>query len=216
MIKINLLAEAKRPTAARRTRAAGQLSGEQLSQYLLVGAILLAVAGCGLWWWTLYSESRKKDAEIQDTQRQIQQLAEYIERVDRYKNRKAELEHKIEVIKSLKANQQVPVLVMDEISKALPELLWLTKMEVNLGSVLVEGKAFNTNAIATFTENLYPTQAPGATTRKTFFHEPDFKSTQREGPIYSFQIFLRYDLRTADEGSEEDGAVPAATGAAGG
>lgn len=207
MIKINLLAEAKRPAAVRRARAATQLSGEQLSQYLLVGAVLLAVVGCGLYWWMLHSRGRAKDAEIRAAQREVDELEPIIKEVEDYKAKQAELEHKIAVITELKANQRGPVRVMDEISRALPELLWLTRMEVSTGTVSLEGKAFNTNAIATFTENL--DNVPE-------FQEPDFKKTTREGQIYSFQIFLRYSLLPPPEPGLEDAATPAAAAAAGG
>lgn len=209
MIRINLLTEARRP-AVRRARAGSSLSGEQLSQYLLVGGLLLCVLVCAVWWWMLRSALNEKNAEIRSAEREVQELAPIIKEVDDYKAKQTELEHKIAVISELKANQQGPVRVMDEISRSLPELLWLEKMEVKAGTVLLEGKAFNTNAIATFTENLDLVPE---------FQEPEFRRTQRLGEIYNFQLFLRYSLTPPPAATDAEGdpldEIPAAEAAGG-
>ena len=63
-------------------------------------------------------------------QREYDRLKPIIAEVEAFKKKNAELKHKIEVIEQLKANQYGPVRVMDEVSKALPDLLWLTNMSL--------------------------------------------------------------------------------------
>lgn len=183
MIKINLVAEGKRPQAVRR-KTARPLKETDLSQWLLLGVLLLVVAGCAVYWWLLHSRIQDLDREIDAANEEVRVLAPIIQEVEDYKVKQAELEHKIAVITDLKANQRGPVQVMDSISQALPELLWLTRLEMDGNIVKLWGQAFNTNAVATFTENL---------DRVAEFQEPDFKETKREaGEIYSFQMFLGY------------------------
>lgn len=201
MIKINLLAEGKRPQAVRR-KAARPLKETDLSQWLLLGVLLLVIAGCVVYWWLLHSRIRELDQEIAVANEEVRVLAPIIKEVEDYKAKQAELEHKIAVITDLKANQRGPVQIMDSISKALPELLWLTRLEMNSSTIRLWGQAFNTNAVATFTENL---------DRVAAFQEPDFKETKREGEVYSFQIHLRYRLEAP---AGEEGAATAAGGAA--
>jgi type IV pilus assembly protein PilN len=192
MIKINLLAEGKRPQAVRR-KTAKPLKEADLSQYLLLGVLLLVIAGCAVYWWLLHSRIQGLNQEIAAANEEVRVLAPIIKEVEDYKAKQAELEHKIAVITDLKANQRGPVQIMDSISKALPELLWLTRLEMNANTIKLWGQAFNTNAVATFTENL---------DRVAEFQEPDFKETKREGEVYSFQIHLRYRLETPPGGEE--------------
>lgn len=208
MIKINLLAEAKRPAAVRRTRTASRLEGEQLSQYLLLGGLVLCLAICAIWWFMLQSQTRNKQREVAEARREEQELAPIIKEVEDYKAKQSELERKIEVISELKANQRGPVRVMDEVSRAMPELLWLTRMDVTSGTVAIEGLAFNTNAVATFTENL---------DRVPEFQEPDFQETKRSGEIYSFTLRLGYSLTPPEQELEDDaeGLDPALNAAGG-
>ena len=53
-----------------------------------------------------------------------------------------------DLINQLKVNQRGPVRLMDEVSKALPDLLWLDRMECRGNSISLTGKALNPNAVA--------------------------------------------------------------------
>ena len=50
----------------------------------------------------------------------------------------------------VKSLAMVPVRILDQVSQALPELLWLDRMSLQGGSVELQGQAFNTNQVATF------------------------------------------------------------------
>lgn len=52
------------------------------------------------------------------------------------------------------ARQGEGIRLLDGISRSLPELLWLDRLTVSPEQTLIEGRAFNTNAIAEFIENL--------------------------------------------------------------
>ena len=90
---------------------------------------------------------------------------------------------KIKVIGDLKLNQSGPVRVMDLISQALPELLWLDRMKMEASNIEIEGRAFNTNAVANFIERL---------DRMPEFEEPTLKGSysgpaQGPGARYTFE-----------------------------
>ena len=82
------------------------------------------------------------------------ELEEIIKEVERFEKRKAELEHKIQVITDLRNNQRGPVHIMDQVSRSLPDFLWLDRMEMNASVVNIQGKAFTTSSVANFIENL--------------------------------------------------------------
>jgi type IV pilus assembly protein PilN len=154
MIKINLLAEAKRPAAVRRARPGVEAAPREVGVWLLGGLSLLGVLVCLVYGFLLYRQIVAKNGEIRQATAEVHRLEPIIKEVDEYKAKKAELERKIGVIEDLKRNQRGPVRVMDEVSRALPELLWLDSMEVRGNTVRIRGRAFNENAIGNFIDNL--------------------------------------------------------------
>ncbi|MGH7342714.1 MAG: PilN domain-containing protein, partial [Candidatus Rokuibacteriota bacterium] len=184
MIKINLLAEGKRPVAVRKARAAPAAGApREWGILLLIGLTLVGVLAFGAWWWTLNREIGRNKEEIARSEEEVRQLEAIIREVEAFKRKKAELEHKIAVIEQLRANQSGPVRVMDEISRALPELLWLDRMEVGAANITLSGRAFNSNAVANFMENL---------DRVPEFEEPVLRDLQERGPVYHYTVVFNY------------------------
>ncbi len=204
MIKINLLAEGRPRVSKPRKAAAGPgMSGEPANVLLLVG-LLLALLVIGGQWFRLQSEINSKREEIAVVQKEVDALRPIIAEVEAFEAQKAELEHKIEVINTLKANQRGPVKIMDEISRALPEMLWLTRMQARGTSITLTGQAFNTNAVANFIDNL--DQVEG-------FNEPFLRDTaqrrNRRGTtaeVFNFVVNFSFDpsaVQTANEPQPE-------------
>ncbi len=205
MIKINLLAEGKRPAAVRKTKSAQLLEGKDLGPWLLFAGAILGLLVLGVWWYELHSGVAEGEQQIASAQREVDQLQAVLREVEDYKAKKAELERKIKLINDLKLNQRGPVRVMDDISRALPELLWLDSMKMGPGTIELDGRAFNTNALANFIENL---------DKMPEFEEPTLKDTQEQtGGIYKFQINFNYNFAPL-AGQPANAAGPATKGAA--
>ncbi len=212
MIKINLLAEGKRPVAVRKTRAVPSGPAE-LANLALVGVLVLGVLVAGGWWFWMSRQIAQKEREIQAAEREVKELEAVIKEVEAYKAKKADLERKISIINTLKENQKGPVRIMDEVSRALPELLWLSRMDVTANSVVLHGSAFNMSAVANFIDNL---------DKVDFFSEPILQDyTQRPGqggaaPTYDFRMTVGYSLVPKKTEGGEAAASQAPTTAAGG
>jgi type IV pilus assembly protein PilN len=204
MIKINLLSEGKRPTAVRKKAAGAKTGDRDIGQLLLIVGLLGGVIASGVSYWTWNKRVEEKKQEVKVAQEEVNALAEVIKEVEEFKAKKAELERKIGIINNLKANQRGPVRVMDYISRALPELLWLDRMKMGDASIEVEGRAFNTNAVAAFIENL---------DKVPEFDEPVLKSTEEQsGGVYKFVINFNYSFASKAkpaEGEEGEAASPA-------
>lgn len=203
MIKINLLSEGKRPTAVRKAKSAALLEGKDIGQYLIAAGLLLGIAAGAFAWWTHKGKIADQQEEIAAAQAEVEALGAVIKEVEDYKAKKAELERKIGIINDLKANQRGPVRVMDYLSKSLPELMWLDRMSMNTTTIEVEGRAFNTNAVATFIENL---------DRVPEFEEPTLKdASEQPGDVYKFVIDFNYSFAPPKPAEAEaaPGAVPA-------
>ena len=184
MIKINLLSEGKRPAAVRKARTPGGEIRDLALWMLLLGALLGVLAAAGYWWY-LNGKLKEKQEEVAQAQKEVDALQAVIKEVEDYKRKKKNLADKIAVINELKSNQRGPVRVMDYISRALPELLWLDRMKMNASSIEIDGRAFNPNAVANFMDNL---------DKVPEFKEPVLKDTSAEGNVYRFSIAFEYSF----------------------
>src|SRR3954471_23253576 len=201
MITITLLSECKRPAAVRKKTGA-KLEGQDIGQWMLVAGIAIGLLGIAAAWYLQNQKTEAKKAGVAQGPREVDQMASVIKEVEDFKEKKAELERKIGIINDLKANQRGPVRVMDYVSRALPELLWLDSMSMRSSSITVEGRAFNTNAVANFIDNL---------DKVPEFDEPLLKSTDLQaGGIYKFRVDFNYSF--SGKKKEAEGAATATAG----
>ncbi len=199
MIRINLLTEAR--AAAARKKSPFLPSGARLNNMILLGGVVAGLLYIGIMALVLTSRSRNLDEEIGRAQEEVARLKSIIDEVKGYEDKKRSLEEKIALINNLKTNQTGPVRLMDEISKALPDLVWLSDMSISGDQLTLRGKTLSPNAVATFLENLK---------KSPYFAEPVFKNLGRDsGPqgIYSWEMTVTFTH------GKPTGAVEAATGA---
>jgi Tfp pilus assembly protein PilN len=203
MIRINLLNEGRRPVVARGSRGGGwsgfDLGSIEPGSGLLIGLVVLGLLIALGHNFLLARTLKMREAEVAEAQAEVDRLAPIIKEVEEFKAKKADLELKVKVISDLKANQQGPVRIMDKISRALPELLWLHRMDVVSNNVSIEGRAFNTNAVANFIENL--DNVPE-------FQEPILQDTAQQQDYYTFKVTFSF----TNSLSEDQGASVAAGG----
>ena len=184
MIRINLLSEGRRPVVARSARPKLSFGDQDPSMIILGIGLAVGLLVAGAWWWQLNNEVESWRGKITSAQAELRELDEYVKKVERFKAKQAELNTKIEVITNLTANQSGPVHVMDEVSKALPDLLWLSDLSIKGTEVTVRGSAFNTNAVAQFIENLV---------NVPWFDEPESGPIARNrGTLYQFQLGFKF------------------------
>ncbi len=199
MIKINLVGEGRRPVTTRPAAMVGPRITQGAGVFLVAAIALGLVVAVGHFLWLRHQINVKK-AEIAEAQVEVDRLAPIIREVEAFKAKKADLENKIRVINTLKANQRGPVKIMDYVSTALPDLLWLSGMDVSATTLKVSGQAFNTNAVAKFIEQLDVVEE---------FEEPVLIDTSRSGQVYTFTIDVPYSFAPAQPPAEAAAPVPA-------
>jgi type IV pilus assembly protein PilN len=199
LIRINLLTEAR--AAAAKKKGPALPTGAKLNNLLLIGGVALGIIYIGVMALVLTSQRRRLNEEIGKAKEEVARLKSIIDEVKGYEDKKRSLEEKIALINNLKTNQKGPVRLMDEISKALPDLVWLTDMSIQGDLLTLKGKTLSPNAVATYLENLK---------KSPYFAEPVFKNLGRDtGPqgIYSWEMTVTFTH------GKPAGAVEAATGA---
>jgi type IV pilus assembly protein PilN len=185
LIRINLLTETR--VAAARKRAPLLPTGARLNNFLFFGAFGLGLAYVVVMGLTLLSRRSQLEEEIVKARLEADRLKSIIEEVKEYEDKKASLEAKIQLINALKTNQKGPVRLMDEVSKALPDLVWLTVLDVSGNQITMRGKTLSPNAVATYLENLK---------KSPFFAEPVFKSLGQDGGTsgtYTWEMTLTFN-----------------------
>ena len=184
MIRINLLTEAK--AAAARKKAPILPTGAKLNNLAFIVGIAVGIAYLAAMFLHLYNTKNRLNDEIARERVEAERLKSIIEEVKGYEDKKASLEAKITLINDLKTNQKGPVRLMDEISKALPDLVWLTALDVSGNQVTMKGRTLSPNAVATYLENLK---------KSPFFAEPVFRNLGQEGGglgIYGWEMSLTF------------------------
>jgi len=154
MIKINLMADAQagkgRVKAAPRIEGTGALG----QNVLMIGVVVLSLLGVGWRWYSLASEHSQLVSEIAKAEQEKQRLQAIIKKGEDYKAKKDLLQRKITLVTQLKRNQSGPVHLLDEVSKQLPDFLWLDSMSESGFAIQIQGKATTYNAVSNFYNNL--------------------------------------------------------------
>ena len=152
MIRINLLAVDR---GAGKTRKAS--AGVTSAQRVTIGAALILLATIttiGWWFWSLHTESVRLDADIARAEVEAQQLRSVLSSVQRFETEKARLQQRVSLIEQLRRGQTGPVHILDEISKALPDRLWLVSMGQHDKDFTMEGRTTSLTGVSDFVANL--------------------------------------------------------------
>ena len=160
MIRVNLLGT-KEPSAGGPVLEPGFGGGESSEKKgILAGiAILgLAVGAIGVQWLAATRTINRLDEEINELTQEKARLAPIIAQVEAYQAKLAELEEKerlIErLIERLKNERQGPVRMLEALSAALPDFVWLTELTQRAGTVTIDGMAASLVSVADYIRKL--------------------------------------------------------------
>jgi type IV pilus assembly protein PilN len=151
MIRINLLAgERERP----KSKVAVPFDiGQNVT--LVCSLILVVTAlGIGWWWWALDREKARIASDISEAQRETARLQSILQQVASFDKQKQQLQQRVGLIESLRKGQSGGVHMLDELSKALPEMLWLTQLKQDGGELTIEGRCTTLTALSDLVANL--------------------------------------------------------------
>ena len=151
MIRINLLA-AERDRAKKKAVTLGTVG-----QKLPIGcSLILVLGGLAIGWryWTVNHDSAELDKEIAAAQQETTRLHSVIEQVQQFEQRKAQLQQRVVLIEQLRKGQTGPVHMLDQISRALPPMLWLTEVKQTGAEIVIDGKCTSPIGVSDFVANL--------------------------------------------------------------
>jgi type IV pilus assembly protein PilN len=159
MIRINLLA-VDRERAKRRPTAGGGGTGLglQATQQKITLAcsliLVLTALGVGWWYWSLKLQSDRIEEDIVTSQKETARLRTLIQQVQANDARRDQLQQRVGLIEELRKGRDVPVRMLDEISRSLPDMLWLTDIKQVGNDVTITGRCTSLTSLSDFVENL--------------------------------------------------------------
>jgi len=151
MIRINLLAVER--GATKKKAVAFSLAGQKLT---LGCSAILIIAGVLIGWryLALTHESTQLDAEISAAQQEATRLHSVIQQVQQFEQRRAQLQQRVVLIEQLRKGQTGPVHMLDQVSRALPPMLWLTELKQKDDDVVIDGRTTVLTSLTDFVTNL--------------------------------------------------------------
>jgi type IV pilus assembly protein PilN len=169
---------------------------------ILIGTTL----GVGWWFWSLHQASVRVDQDLVKGEREMQQLRSVLAQVQKFEASKAQLQQRVTLIEQLRRGQSGPVHILDEISKAVPERLWLTDMTQKGDNIVLAGMTTSLTGLSDFVANLESS---------TWFKKPvDIVDSQVMSDPKTGDIF-KFSVKAVFNNPEAPPPPPAPTGARG-
>jgi len=147
VIRINLVAE-KRPVDTGRSRF--QL--DEGKKIALGGSliVLLALAYAGWSYWSLDQRSQQVERDIDAARVEEQRLIQVISEVREFEARRGRLEQRVSLIEELRRGQTAPVHILDQVSRSIPDMVWLTKISQSGYDLTIEGNCLSLTELSDF------------------------------------------------------------------
>lgn len=157
MIRINLVA-AQTPQKARTPIDSGQ-------KIALGGSLILLLAAAFVGWsyWSLEQNSAQIELDIETRQREEARLVQVISEVRDFEARRERLQQRVSLIEELRRGQTAPVHILDQVSLALPDMVWLTKISQTGYDITLEGNCLSLTALSDYV---------GALEHSRYFNRP--------------------------------------------
>jgi type IV pilus assembly protein PilN len=178
MIRINLVAPER--AAKAKAKAGPVIPAGALQSYLLLalfaGGALVLCAGA---WWLQSAKLKDLETRIAADEKRQRDLQAIKQQVDQFQQKKAILENKVLVIEQLRLAQKSPVHMLEEVSKALPDFVWLTAMDEDRGNLRFQGESNSLAAVADFISALQ---------RSGWFPQVELVSSQEQSNLVSFVL----------------------------
>lgn len=164
MIEVNLLPEAqgsrgasKRARASRPSLPGGGTDRNPWAIALVVACVMVPAAVLFMWW-SQRGDSRALDTRLEAATADSARLAELRLVSDSLNARRQEIRDRVALVEALDRNRFVWPHLLDEVSRAVPRLAWLSSLRQTAPlpdvEVQVQGIAGNPLAITEFVRNL--------------------------------------------------------------
>jgi type IV pilus assembly protein PilN len=191
MIRINLLAVERERVRSKRVVLIPAAHRVTIgATVILVGTAVLI----GWWFLTLRQQSAQLDIDLTQAETETRQIRSVLEQVRKFESQKAMLQQRVTLIEQLRKGQYAPVHLLDEVSKSLPDRLWLSDLTQTGTEFTIGGMTDSLTAVSDFVANLEGTR---------WFKKPveildsQVQTDAKAGDLIKFQIKAQFNDPTA-------------------
>ena len=179
MIKINLL-----PTKRKPPRKVTELQ----KQLIIAVVVLVGVtSGMAIYFISLNNKIAARTQEKAVAVAEVARQDSLLKEVKNVEEERKKVTDKIGVIEQLKKNQQGPVRLLDELSRAIPVSVDLLTMSESGGNINIAGEAFSNEDVVKFVDNLKAS---------AFFQDINLLETSQKNKdgyeIYDYKLQFKY------------------------
>ncbi|MCL5022298.1 MAG: PilN domain-containing protein [Nitrospirae bacterium] len=176
MIRVNLL-------AVKRKKKAKPLPAFVISATF---ATLLALCVLGYLYFYYTSKLDSAKARFDANKKKVAELQAKIKEVENFEKLNKTIDERNKIIEQLRKNQNVPVMILDEISRNLPKGVWLTTMSVAGAGGALEGYAFTNTDVVSYVENLKASKA-----LSDIYLQESKQAEIEKIPLYHFKLTFK-------------------------
>ncbi len=115
--------------------------------------VLLLIALAGFYYYQKKAIDQEKE-QLTVAKQEKDKLQYVVAKLDEQKRAQASLLLKIGLINQLKSQQDLAVRIMDELSRGLPDWVWLSDVAYDAKNIQIRGNALSNNLVADFIANL--------------------------------------------------------------
>ena len=144
MIRINLLPVR---AAQKKEKLKGQL-------FIALSSLLVTGVLCMLAYLQMLSWVQEAREDVERKKLEISKLMKTIGEVNQFKKRQEDLRAKLDILDKLEKSRSGPVLLLDELYKAMPDKVWLESFKESGGKANLAGMGINEETVALFMRNL--------------------------------------------------------------
>jgi type IV pilus assembly protein PilN len=176
MIRINLL------PVKRKKRA------KPLPTFVVSTTLITVLTVCALAYLFYYYNSGLNTAKghFDSNKQKITELKNKIKEVENFEKLKSSIEEMTKIIEQLRKNQNVPVMILDELSKELPKGVWLRSLTVSGNNGNMEGYGFTNSDVVAYVDNL-----KGSKLVTDVYLQESREITMEKVPIYQFKLTFK-------------------------
>jgi Tfp pilus assembly protein PilN len=153
MIRINLLKPERKEIGEAPVAQAPEFKEKRRQPYAAVIVLIALVAIVALFFYQKDALTKENNL-LRDAQAEKKSLQDVVVKLEELEQQRNLFERKIRVITQLQSRQENAVIIMDELSKHLPNWIWLTELSFSTQEIQVKGRAVSNNLIADYIFNL--------------------------------------------------------------
>lgn len=158
----------------------------------LIFTVLITLGSLAVMGYLFYyfnSRLNETKAQFEANKKKIAELKEKIKEVENFEKLNKSFQDKTQLIEQLRRNQNVPVMILDEISRKLPNGVWLSSMTVSGGGLSFDGYAFSNSDVVAYVDSLKDSKAFAE-----IFLQESRQEEKDKIPVFHFKITLKVTI----------------------